>query len=171
MFRLLFNEEKPALELYGAISGKHYDPETTAVKFMTLEDAIMKTKKNDISFLLEDAFIIMLEHQSTLPRNLPIRYLLYYADTIQRDISNRDFYKSSLKIPRPTFIVLYNGTAEIPDRVQMQLSENFLGKGKNDLQLTLTVYNINEGRNQTNHEAVQDAVGIQPLRCKNAGTD
>ena len=32
--------------------------------------------------------------------------------------------------------------------MKMRLSENFLGEGKNDLQLELTVYNINEGRNQ-----------------------
>ncbi len=30
----------------------------------------------------------------------------------------------------------------------MQLSDSFRGKGKNDLQLNLTVYNINKGRNQ-----------------------
>ena len=30
----------------------------------------------------------------------------------------------------------------------MQLSDSFRGKGKNDLQLNLTVYNINQGRNQ-----------------------
>lgn len=148
VFRLLFNDKEHALELYSAISGKHYEPESTAFRFTTLEEVILKTQKNDISFLLEDAFIIMLEHQSTLSRSLTIRYLLYYADTIQRDIPNRDFYKASVKIPRPTFIVLYNGTEEIPDTMTMRLSENYLGEGKNDLQLELTVYNINEGRNQ-----------------------
>lgn len=148
VFRLLFNDKEHALELYSAISGKHYEPESTAFRFTTLEEVILKTKKNDISFLLEDAFIIMLEHQSTLSRSLTIRYLLYYADTIQRDIPNRDFYKASVKIPRPTFIVLYNGTEEIPDTMRLRLSENYLGEGKNDLQLELTVYNINEGRNQ-----------------------
>ena len=30
----------------------------------------------------------------------------------------------------------------------MRLSDTFRGEGKNDLQLNLTVYNINEGRNQ-----------------------
>ena len=148
VFRLLFNDKERALELYNAISGSNYGPDA-AFRFTTLEDVILKTKKNDISFLLEDAFIIMLEHQSTLSKNLSIRYLLYYAATIQRDIPNKDFYKaSSLKIPRPTFIVLYNGTEEIPDTIHMQLSDNFRGEGKNDLQLHLTVYNINEGRNQ-----------------------
>ncbi len=148
VFRLLFNDKEHALELYSAISGRHYEPESTAFQFTTLEEVLLKTKKNDIAFLLEDAFIIMLEHQSTLSRNLTIRYLLYYADTIQRSISNRDFYKNFIKIPRPTFIVLYNGTEEIPDVLRMQLSENFLGEGKSDLQLELTVYNINEGRNR-----------------------
>ena len=148
VFRLLFNDKEHALELYNAITGSCYDSDA-AFRFTTLEEVIMQTKKNDISFLLDDAFIIMLEHQSTLSKNLPVRYLLYYAATIQREFSNKEFYKASgLKIPRPTFIVLYNGTEEIPDIVHMRLSDTFRGEGKNDLQLNLTVYNIDEGRNQ-----------------------
>ncbi len=132
VFRLLFNDKEHALQLYNAISGNHYRPKAP-FRFTTLEDVILKTKKNDIAFLLGDAFIIMLEHQSTLSKSLTIRYLLYYATTIQREFPNKDFYKASgLKIPRPTFIVLYNGTEEIPDTVHMQLSDNFRGKGKND---------------------------------------
>lgn len=148
VFRLLFNDKERALELYNAISGSSYGPDTP-FRFTTLEEVILQTKKNDISFLLEDFFIIMVEHQSTLSENLPIRYLLYYAATIQRDIPNKDFYRlTGLKIPRPTFIVLYNGTEDCPDRLQMQLSDSFRSQGKNDLQLNLTVYNINQGRNQ-----------------------
>ena len=54
VFRLLFNDKERALELYNAISGSNYGPDA-AFRFTTLEDVILKTKKNDISFLLEDA--------------------------------------------------------------------------------------------------------------------
>jgi hypothetical protein len=58
-------------------------------------------------------------------------------------------YSSKLvKISRPEFIVLYNGKQEMPDQMTMRLSDAF--KGDSDqisLELEVTVYNINQGRN------------------------
>ena len=52
-----------------------------------------------------------------------------------------------IPLPRPEFIILYNGTAEIPDYQVMKLSDNYDGHGEINLELTVKVYNINEGRN------------------------
>jgi hypothetical protein len=60
-------------------------------------------------------------------------------------------YKGALvKIPKPEFIVLYNGLEEMPEKQELRLSDAFLGLevGENPtLDLTVMVYNINKGRN------------------------
>ena len=52
LFIMLFQDKKNLLELYNAVSGKHYtDPEVLEIN--TLENAIYMTVKNDISFLID----------------------------------------------------------------------------------------------------------------------
>ena len=49
---MLFEDKKNLLELYNAISGKHYtDPELLEIN--TLENAIYMSIKNDVSFLID----------------------------------------------------------------------------------------------------------------------
>jgi len=129
------------------LTGQNLPPDVE-IKFTTLEDVIYMTRKNDISFLLENVFIILFEHQSTINENMPIRDLIYYATIIQRIYNNKKFYEpSKVLLPRPEFIMLYNGTQEMPDYSELKLSDNFAGSGETHLQLTVKVYNINEGRN------------------------
>lgn len=80
---------------------------------------------------------------------MAIRDLIYFAATIQKMIGNKDIYKeSAMEIPRPSFIVLYNGTRDMPDMEELRLSDNFMGEdGEISLQLVVKVYNINNGRN------------------------
>lgn len=147
VFRKLFNNKENALALYNALTGQNL-PSGVEIKFTTLEDVIYKTRKNDISFLLENVFIILFEHQSTINENMSIRDLIYYTTTIQRMYSNKKFYEATKVIlPRPEFIMLYNGTQDMPEYFELKLSDNFAGEGDINLQLTVKVYNINEGKN------------------------
>lgn len=65
--------------------------------------------------------------------------------------SKRLYRKKVLMIPRPEFIVLYNGTADIPEYQELRLSDAYLGElreGEEDaLQLVVKVYNINSKKN------------------------
>lgn len=73
---MLFQDKNNLLELYNAVSGKHYtDPEILEIN--TLENAIYMTVKNDISFLI-DGRLSLYEHQSTYNPNLPLRFLIFY---------------------------------------------------------------------------------------------
>jgi hypothetical protein len=147
VFRMLFNQRENALSLYNALTGQDYGDDAT-VKFTTLEEVVMARRKNDISFLLNDIYIILYEHQSTLTGNFPLRDLIYYTTTVQGFIKSSQLYqKKAIKLPRPIFIVLYNGLDETEDFFTMELSDAFAGEGKNYLQLTVQVYNIREGRN------------------------
>jgi hypothetical protein len=68
-------------------------------------------------------------------------------------VDRTSLYKDALvAIPTPEFIVLYNGMDETPDQWEERLSDAFMetqeDRAKNFLDLTVTVYNINRGRNQ-----------------------
>ena len=95
---------------------------------------------------------MLVEHQSTLNDNLPLRDLLYVSTLFKRMIDSKRLYrKKALMIPRPEFIVLYNGTADIPEYQELRLSDAYLGElreGEEDaLQLVVKVYNINSKKN------------------------
>ncbi len=148
VFRRLFNDKEKLIELYNALFDTDYGPDTP-VDFTTIEEVLFKTIKNDIAFTIADTFIVLIEHQSSVNKNLALRDLVYFTTMIQRMVPNKDFYKeSAIEIPRPRFIVLYNGTAEMPDYWTNDLSDNFKGEGEEiSLQLTVKEYNINNGRN------------------------
>ena len=63
LFIMIFEDKKELLELYNAMTGKHYtDPELLTIN--TLDNAIYMAMKNDLSFLI-DSRLSLYEHQST----------------------------------------------------------------------------------------------------------
>ena len=87
--------------------------------------------------------------------NLPLRDLFYLSRMLQNRIKDRDMYGFSLvKIPTPRFVVFYNGTDTQPDRQTLRLSDSFEKKTADpELELCVTVYNINFGHNRELLEA------------------
>ena len=124
LFIMLFQDKKNLLELYNAVSGKHYtDPEVLEIN--TLENAIYMTVKNDISFLI-DGRISLYEHQSTYNPNLPLRFLLYIAKLYSRMTRNANLYGTKvIRIPPPEFLIFYNGKEELPERTVLKLSDMY----------------------------------------------
>ncbi|MDR3275659.1 MAG: Rpn family recombination-promoting nuclease/putative transposase, partial [Treponema sp.] len=147
----LFSDEDRLRELYNAISGSNYGAETPLV-INTLEGALFMDRINDLSFTLGDKLVILIEHQSTVNQNMPLRFLLYIGRIYEKIIRNRALYATGLvKIPRPEFIVLYNGQRDQPDEQNLRLSdafrEAFPGEGS-ALELCVRVLNVNQGRNR-----------------------
>ena len=92
VFVMVFQEKKELLELYNAVSGKHYeDPEELETN--TLDNAIYMSIKNDLSFII-DSRLSLYEHQSTYNPNLPLRCLLYVADIYSKIALHKDIYGS-----------------------------------------------------------------------------
>ena len=148
LFIMLFEDKKNLLELYNAISGKHYtDPEL--LEITTLENAIYMSIKNDVSFLI-DGRLSLYEHQSTYNPNLPLRFLLYIANQYSEITRNVNLYGSKIvKIPTPEFIIFYNGKKDCPDRQVMKLSDMYTVKEESyKLELEATMLNINGTHNQ-----------------------
>lgn len=156
VFRLLFSDKKRALSLYNGINGTDYQDELL-LEFNTLENAIYMNLHNDISFIIVNQ-IHLYEHQSTLPVNLPLRDLLYIADILQKTIVDKTIYSSKkLMIPNPNFVVFYNGQDKMPERMELKLSDSFLiPTDSPELELKVTVLNINEGMNEQLKEKCPD---------------
>jgi len=152
-------EDNPdaAISAANTFAGTHYGP-GTKVEFKTIEYALTKGRVNDVSFLLDDRLIVLIEHQSTICNAMPYRMLQYIAETYKRlnDIK-KEYSEKGFPLQRPKFIVLYNGPDEMPDGKQvLRLSEMFIpakpqddqSDGIIDLELTVTMYNINHGHNE-----------------------
>jgi hypothetical protein len=155
VFSLLFGNPDAVRELYSAIEGVAIPPDTP-VEINTLSDILYMDQVNDLSFTVDNRLVVLIEHQSTVNPNMPLRLLLYIARVYEKIIDRAALYKTKLeKIPAPEFIVLYNGKEPYPDRGALRLSDAFrdsgglLKAGNRDrsLELAVRVYNINNGHN------------------------
>ncbi len=147
IFRMLYLDEKELLSLYNAVNGTNYtDAENLEVN--TLQNAIYMNMKNDVSFLFNFQ-VNLYEQQSTVNPNMPLRDLIYVSKLLQNMVRDCDLYGSTLvKIPAPRFVVFYNGTEKQPERKVYRLSDSFSkSQEKPELELTVTVLNINAGNN------------------------
>jgi len=136
------------IELYNAIEGTNY-PKNTHIQINTLEDALFMNRINDISFIIDGKFVILIEHQSTLNQNMPLRFLLYIARVYEKIIDNKAIYKQGIiKVPTPEFIVLYNGNKNQPEEQTLKLSDAFISKNNLKIELFVNVININYGKSK-----------------------
>ena len=153
MFSFLFGNPDNLRELYSAIKGVCL-PHDARIDINTLSDMLFKEQINDLSFTVDNRLVVLIEHQSTINPNMPLRLLEYIAHVYEKITNHRKLYQPALvKIPEPEFIVLYNGMEEYPDYKELRLSDAFMDagglKGNKDIALELIarVYNINRGRN------------------------
>jgi hypothetical protein len=154
VFSFLFSDPAALRELYGAIAGIALPPDLP-LTVNTLEGVLYKTLLNDISFAIGDRVVVLIEHQSAVNPNMAVRLLLYIARVYEKLTAGRNLYgRKRLSIPRPEFIVLYNGADPYPDKTVLKLSDAFEGHvlpgmgGDPELELAVKVYNINQGRNE-----------------------
>ena len=109
---------------------------------------------NDIAMLIDGKIVILIEHQSTINKNMPFRFLEYIA-RIYEKITTKDekFGRKLVKLPVPEFYVFYNGKDDYPTESVMKLSDAFMqldGELKNQLEnanypleISVKVININ----------------------------
>jgi predicted transposase YdaD len=152
LFTTLFGEPDKFLELYNALTGNQY-PMNTVMQPATLTDVLFMDQQNDVAFVVGDTIVVLIEHQSTISKNLPLRLLIYIARVYEMIIDTKAVYKDKLvMLPKPEFIVLYNGTKTFSSEKVYRLSDAFKqsalpGLG-GVLELSVRVVNINKGYNQ-----------------------
>lgn len=151
VFVTIFHDKSKLIELYNALFNTNYD-ESAPIDIVTIKDVLFRTLKNDLAFVLGGRFVVLVEHQSSINENMPLRDLMYISTVLKRMIDTTRLYREKrLMIPRPSFVVLYNGTKDFPAYQELRLSDSFLGEKQKDeedaLQLIVKVYNINTEKN------------------------
>lgn len=148
VFRDYFNAPARLLSLCNAVLGTEYR-DAAKLHINTLEGIFFDNQKNDISCTLEDNFLVLIEHQTSVNNNMPFRCLSYVAELLNNLVEDKDklYHKALIRFPRPKFFVLYDGDAKEPLQKEMRLSEAFGGDGST-LELVVVAYNINFGLNQ-----------------------
>ncbi len=141
-FCLLFSEPARAIELYNAVTGENLPPDTE-LTYTTLKNAIYIDRNNDLSFVVNDRYLVMSECQSTVNRNIPMRCLGYVNRTLENLAGREVLYGRNLvKFPAPEFYLFYVGK-EPWDRKTLRLSESFLVDPKeNSLELVVNLINL-----------------------------
>jgi len=153
LFRSIFGNENALLTLHNAIHHTCYKPENTEIKINTLQDNIWTGQKNDLSYNLNKNIIVVKEHQSTINENMPLRCLQHIARLLENELPDKKMvYRQKLiKLPRPYFIVLYNGQRAFPACKTLRLSDAFEAVAETAcgmLELEVYVLNINAGYNE-----------------------
>jgi hypothetical protein len=152
LFSMLFNEPDKMLEIYNALTGNNLPPDTS-IEPATLENVLFMDRINDVAFVVDGKLIVLIEHQSTINKNMPLRLLIYVARVYEKLIDSNSVYKSKLlKIPKPEFYVLYNGPHDCVDYSTLRLSDAFMdcpymSGFRSFLELEVPVININKGHN------------------------
>ena len=75
VFTTLFNDPEQLLSLYNSLTGSDL-PKSTPVEIATLDEVLFTDRRNDIAFVLDDKVVILIEHQSTISENMPLRLLI-----------------------------------------------------------------------------------------------
>ena len=148
LLRAIFKEKGDFLSLYNALNGTNYT-DAAKLEITTLENAVYMSVQNDVSFVFLSE-LYMIEHQSTVNPNMPLRNLTYISNVLSKITAKEDIYGSKqIKLPTPRFIVLYNGTKQTEEKTVLKLSDAYEKKTEEpELELITTVLNINEGYNE-----------------------
>ena len=141
--------EENLLAISNAIRGTHHT-DASGIQINTLKGSFYSNLKNDISFILDTLIMMLIEHQTTLNPNMPLR-LLSYVDELFRlylEPEKRKIYSTELiKLPAPEFYVFYDGDDTSFERKVLRLSDGF--KAPSDrLELIVHVSNLATGQNE-----------------------
>ena len=114
------------LSLYNALHGTNLQVETTKLERVNLEQVLYMDYYNDIAVMVNDQFILMIEHQSTINPNMPLRLLEYVTRIYGNRIDSKTKFSNQLiPLAKPEFFVFYTGTQDLPPESYLYLSDAF----------------------------------------------
>ena len=142
--------EKNLLSLYNALHNTELK-NTELIRKIKVEDVLYMNFKNDLSAVINHEILELMEHQSTINPNMPLRMLLYLGRAYEQLVETEARYRTTLvKIPLPEFYVFYNGKRDCPAEQELRLSDAYRKiPGRNSAELVVTVININSVKSHT----------------------
>ena len=135
------------LSLYNALHGTNLKIENTSIEPLFLEQTVYTGRYNDVSMLVNGRMVILVEQQSSVNENMPLRFLEYICRLYEKLIPLEKRYRQNrLPLPSPEFYVIYNGTADYPKEKLLKLSDSFerIDGVSFSLELCVKTYNINK---------------------------
>jgi hypothetical protein len=125
VFRSYFKNKQRVLSLYRAVSGDNSLTEED-IELNDLAEALVNGKRNDVSFISGNKLIVLIEHQSTINYNMPLRFLSYLSKFYNKlTLSKATYNKERIPLPSPQFYVFYNGKAGTEEISEMKLEDAF----------------------------------------------
>ncbi len=92
------------LSLYNSMHGTSLTLENTEVTPIMLEQTVYTGRYNDVSMLINGKIIVLVEQQSTVNENMPLRFLEYIARLYEKLIPLEKRYSSRIvALPKPEF--------------------------------------------------------------------
>ncbi|MBQ7529226.1 Rpn family recombination-promoting nuclease/putative transposase [bacterium] len=149
LFRNYFLEPERLLSICNVLLGTNSN-NVDDIVINTLEDNVFSNIRNDLSCIFKNHFMLIVEHQSSINENMPVRMLLYAAELYKRylsDFGSKFVYRDKLiKLPAPKLFILYNGREKYFESRIMDLADAF-GEEGCDINLKVKLLNINDGYN------------------------
>jgi len=145
----LFSTDEKAkerfLSLYNALHGTQLH-DVALLENIKLEQVMYMSFANDVSYLVENKIIFLIEHQSTINPNMPLRCLEYVSRLYEKLFESKEKYsRKLLNIPTPEFYVFYNGMEPYPCNKTLKLSHAFIELTEQpNLELIVKIVNINQ---------------------------
>ena len=145
----LFSTDEKAkerfLSLYNALHATQLH-DVTLLENIKLEQVMYMSFANDVSYLVENKIIFLIEHQSTINPNMPLRCLEYVSRLYEKLFESKEKYsRKLLNIPTPEFYVFYNGMEPYPCDKTLKLSHAFIELTEQpNLELIVKIVNINQ---------------------------
>ena len=138
------NAKENFLSLYNALHNTKLKLSEVTIESEIIDQTLYNTYYNDVSMIINGKLIVLVEHQSTINENMPLRFLDYVVRLYEKNVKQENRYKRKLvQIPTPEFYVFYNGTAPYPEFKTLRLSDAYIQQqSKPQLELTVDVYNI-----------------------------
>lgn len=151
VFTDLFGTDKTGKEnflaLYNALSGNDFKLKEVTLERKVIEQALYKTFNNDVSWEINGKLIVLVEHQSTVNGNMPLRCLEYVTRIYEGIVPVRKRYAETIyKLPNPDFYVVYMGDKEQPLEQELRLSDAFYDKDNSKLELVVKVKNCSDSK-------------------------
>ncbi len=139
--------KKNFLDLYNALSGNDYKLEEVSLERKIIEQSLYKTFNNDVSWEIDSKLIVLVEHQSTVNENMPLRCLEYVTRIYEGIVPTKERYAEKVyNLPNPDFYVVYVGKKEQPLEKELRLSDAFYTKDGSKLELVVKVKNCSDSK-------------------------
>ena len=114
------------LSLYNALHGTDLQVDNTRLERVNLEQVLYMDYYNDIAVMVNDQFILMIEHQATINPNMPLRLLEYVTRIYGNKVDSKTKFSNQLiPLAKPEFFVFYTGKENIPPESYLYLSDAF----------------------------------------------